>query len=67
MALRTVHSVTGFLFALVLTLSLVATAGEAMAATRIGLAGGASLVDGGRATGIHLQPRPIGRFGVTWE
>lgn len=67
MAARSVHSVTGILFTLVLTLSLAATAGEAMAAARFGVAGGESLVDGGRATGIHLQPRPIGRFGVTWE
>lgn len=57
----------GVVVAAFIALSLVATALDAVASTSTPN-GGPALFDQGFANGSQLlRPRPIGRFGVTWE
>ena len=57
----------GVVFAAFIALSLVATAVDALASTPTPN-GGSALFDQGFTNGSQLlKPRPIGRFGVTWE
>lgn len=57
----------GIVFAAFIALSLVATTLDAVASTPTPN-GGPTLFDQGFTNGPQfLRPRPIGRFGITWE
>jgi hypothetical protein len=63
----TFRSLTGIVLAALLALSLIVTTTDAMAASR-SLGGGTSILDPGLGgSGIYYRPKPIGRFGITWE
>jgi hypothetical protein len=63
----TFRSLFGIAFAALLALSLIVSTTDAMAATRT-LSGGQNLLDPGNVnSNSYFKPKPIGRFGVTWE
>ena len=63
----TLRSLSGIVFAALLALSLVATTTDAMGATR-SVPGGPNFFDPGNVnSNNYFKPKPIGRFGVTWE
>ena len=63
----TFRSLTGIFFAALLALALVVMTTDAMAASR-SLGGGPNVLDPGLGgSHIYYHPRPIGRFGITWE
>lgn len=63
----TLRSLFGIVFAALLALSLIVTTTEAMGATR-SAPGGANFFDPGNVnSNNYFKPKPIGRFGVTWE
>lgn len=61
------RSLGGIVFAALLALSLIVTTTDAVAATR-SLPGGSSFLDAGNVnSNNYFKPKPIGRFGITWE
>ncbi len=64
----TFRSLFGIVFAALLALSLIVTTTDAIGATRSAGAGGQNFLDPGNVTSNgYFHPKPIGRFGVTWE
>jgi hypothetical protein len=68
MMTATLRPLFGVVFAALLALSLVATTMDAVASTTEH-SGGPALFDQGLVdkSGGLFKPRPIGRFGITWE
>lgn len=63
----TFRSLSGIVFAALLALALIVMTTDALAASR-SLGGGSSILDPGLGgSHIYYHPKPIGRFGVTWE
>lgn len=61
------RSLTGIVFAALLAFTLIVTTTDALAASR-GLGGGSNVLDPGLGgSHIYYHPKPVGRFGVTWE
>ncbi|HEY6958983.1 MAG TPA: hypothetical protein VI814_09180 [Candidatus Limnocylindria bacterium] len=61
------RSLTGIVFAALLALALIVMTTDAVAASR-SLGGGTNILDPGfGGSQIYYHPKPIGRFGVTWE
>lgn len=63
----TIRPLTGIVFAALLALSLIATTVDALADTAVHNGGPAFFDQGGDGSNSFFKPRPVGRFGVTWE
>lgn len=63
----TFRSLSGIVFAALIALSLIVSTTDAIGATR-SFTGGQNFLDPGNVNANnYFKPRPIGRFGVTWE
>jgi len=63
----TIRPLTGIVFAALLALSLIATTVDALADTGAHNGGPALFDQGNDGSNSFFRPRPVGRFGVTWE
>lgn len=62
------RSLSGIVFAALLALALIVMTTDAMAASRSLAGGGSNILDPGLGSShIYYHPKPVGRFGVTWE